>query len=172
MTADNLTIPKASMYNPVELKKVLDLSLEHVLKNQYKKTMNYWFSNTIILCSFICSILGVVAWYFTSIFNIPWPESYWFIVAIVIGYVIVDGFLTIMMWFTHKGYVLETKEPKAAFYSEMVKYTPYYKLTIIHQGKKEMIDIAVNKVINTEGKVLINKFSTEVDNLLKKSGFK
>ena len=161
----DLVVPLASMYDPVELKKVLDLGLEYILKEKKQYKMNYWYSNLIIVCSLVCSILGVLVWYFP----IKWPDSYWFVVAIILIYVIVDGGLTIVMWITHKGFVVQTVTPFMAFYSEMKKYTPIYELTMKKENDfKVSIEIPVNKVIDVEGKLKVNLYEKYVDELMKK----
>ena len=162
MTKSNLVVPPAQMYNPVELKKVLDLGLEDVLSRVYKYEINNRFSNTVILCSFVCAALGVLAWYFPK----PWPESYWYLVAIVVVYVLVDGYLTVKMWFTEKGFAVETRNPDIRFYSEMVRYTPTYLLRMKRGGEERSVEISVDKVFDTEGNLLLPAYEQYISTLV------
>ena len=158
---DKLVIPKVSMYSQTELKKVLDTGLETMMKEDYKYPINYWYSNLLIVCGAICSILGVLAWYHP----LPWPKSYWHIVAIIIIYVVVDGYLTYIMWFKHKNFSCCVKDPKLTFYGEMVKYTEIYRLRV--EGEKtNSIDIKVNEVFDSNGKLVMEKYKQFVDELL------
>ncbi|EDR27401.1 hypothetical protein EDI_091030 [Entamoeba dispar SAW760] len=162
MEKTKLAVPKVSLYNPVELKKVLDLGLEEILKSQLKYDIDYWYSNTIIICSIICSLLGALAWWYPK----PWPESYWHIVSIIVIYIIVDGYLTYIMWFRHKGFAVAIKKPKAIFYSAMIPYTPYFKLTMCKNQKEHNIEIEVNKVFDSDGKLLLPLYQGYVEKLL------
>ncbi|EMS13503.1 hypothetical protein KM1_329600 [Entamoeba histolytica HM-3:IMSS] len=162
MGKNKLTVPKVSLYNPVELKKVLDLGLEEILKTQLKYDIDYWYSNTIIVCSVICSFLGALAWWYPK----PWPESYWHIVAIIIIYIIVDGYLTYIMWFKHSGFAVAIKKPKIEFYSAMISYTPYFQIIMRKDKKEYSIEIEVNKVFDSEGKLLLPLYQGYVEKLI------
>ncbi|ELP94433.1 hypothetical protein EIN_047160 [Entamoeba invadens IP1] len=166
MSTDKFVVPKVAMYNPVELKKILDLGLEEILKTDYKFSLDFWYSNTVIVCSFICSILGALAWYYP----IPWPQSYWHIFAIIVIYIVVDGYLTYIMWYKHKGFVAQTlpkdKKPSMAFYSEMAKYSPLFVITKVADGKKSEVSFEVNKVFNEEGKLLFDLYGAYIQKLV------
>ena len=159
---DKLVIPKVSMYSQSELKKVLDTGMETLMKEEYQYKMNYWYSNTLIVCGAICSILGALAWYYP----IPWPESYWHIVALIIIYCIIDGYLTYIMWYKHKDFTCEVKDPQMAFYGEMVKYSPIYKLRLKRGTKENSIQIPVNEVFDENGKLVLNQLKKFVDELI------
>lgn len=160
---DKLVIPKVSMYSQTELKKVLDTGLETLMKEEYKYTIDYWYSNLLIVCGAICSVLGVLAWYHP----LPWPKSYWHIVVIIVIYVLVDGYLTYVMWYRHKNFSCCIKSPmKMTFYGEMKKYSNIFNLKVIMDDKENSIDIEVNKVFDENGKLNLVEYKKFVDEVL------
>ena len=162
MGKDKLVIPKVSMYSQTELKKVLDTGLEELMKEEYKYPINYKYSNILIVCGLICSILGALAWYYP----LPWPKSYWHIAAIIVIYICVDGYLTYIMWYKEKNFSCSVKDPQMTFYGEMIKYTEIFRLKVKSKEKENVIDIKVNEVFDENGKLNMAAYKSKIDELL------